>query len=305
MAAVGCSPRVYLVTAGTSIADNLAEVAGYQWAARALPFLREPNPPGPQTWPDENLFPVPEQLAATLTATIFGRTPDGTDRALCAELSTLYADGAPHPREEDRFVLLTSDTTLGERCARMVATRLSAHRAAVEVEGERSQGDIVTAGKDNPTAIVARIKDLVPDDTLPRHRAFANLAWAVRGTAALAHSLQASLIVHPTGGFKATLPVLITLLGLLPPPYASLNIEMWTNHQNTPMGIRLPLLQLGQDDDLRRRLTRDLNEIQQAHDNGGFMPTLESGISWKDVLWEEDDPVRLTAFGDALLTFLS
>ena len=296
---------VYLITTGTSIHENLQNYGRDQWAIEVLTYVGEQQDPGPRSWPQITFDPRP-QVVATITTQDFNRDDDGTDRALSAELASLFADGAPQPDEGDLFVLVSSDTTLGERCARMVAGRLVGpdSGAAVLVSGQDGQRSIVEAGNTGAKAIVVRVGGLLPDENLAASQAFANLAWTVLGAASLATLNETSLIVHPTGGFKATIPVFVTLLGLLPRPFADLDLEMWTNHERTTKGIRLPLLRLGGDDDLRATIVTDLNTIKD-HVSGANEPTLISRTQWKGILWEQTNGgLRLTPFGEAILAVL-
>lgn len=293
---------VFLVTAGTSIRENLKEYRQDRWADAALGYLEDPGDLGPGTWPQIGFNPRPA-VVGTITTQLFNREDDGTDRALSAELASLFADGAPHPEEGDRFVLVTSDTALGERCARMVAVRLvgSENCAAAQVSGQADKRSIIDAAEKGAQAIVVRVGGLLPDENLAASQAFANLAWTVLGAANLAHLEQTRLIVHPTGGFKATIPVFVTLLGLLPLDPES---EMWTNHERTTKGIRLPLLRLGGDNNLRQLITADLETIEN-HRAGAAQPTLISRTQWEGILWEQTiGGVRLTPFGEAILAVL-
>ena len=304
--------RVFLVTAGTSIKGNLRRIeqaigqrAGTIRAelGDAIDYLdggRNEMPSG--------LFPLTDEERAAL-ADAFDRnaaTETPPDRTLSAELSSLYADGAPHPTAGDKVILIGSDTDEGERSARLVACYLLNQMGEPDAEppptvptGDDTEVAVTDVAREHAVAVV-RVRGLIADKHLHLQDAFHDLANVVLAVVDVTKEQHAALIVHPTGGFKATLPVLITLLGLLPETYGDVPVEMWTNHERTPAGIHLPLLRVGND--MRAVIRADLERITSSK---GLEPALASGTAWRGVLWQPTESgVALTRFGEAVKALL-
>lgn len=93
------------------------------------------------------------------------------------------------------------------------------------------------------------------------------------------------LIIHPTGGFKATVPMLTNLASHLP---STRHTEIWMNHERTQFGIPIPV----QCNEVSLDHRADLRDTDQGRQD-------YARSRWLGYAWGDDG--KLTAVGEAIL----
>lgn len=227
------------------------------------------------------------------------------DGAISAELASLAigGDGAERPPrfqpQEDRLVLLTSDSVRG-----VVAAHLNAAHHAREIrfyvdpaawrEGDYrcSLGD---RDSDAAWAEIVRVPELVAEDA----RKFARAARHLGSAFAYANEMAAGgrLILHATGGFKATIATLAGILECLPecrPDDAA--HEAWCLYEASKVPMRLPMRRTRGA--AAESLSEALHAVYDNHDPGY--------ADWDGYLYVQNTPPvdgrrwSLTPLGEAL-----
>ncbi len=145
-------------------------------------------------------------------------------KRLSAELDSLWS-GTDHepPGSDDTVVLMPSDTSLGLLWATLTALVIGGSCSVRVVDGDRPVADtpplarFATDEDSRPRVLVALVRGLDPQDTPDRfhHETAPRLARAF-AWAANQPDDDDEVIVHLTGGFKATLPFLHTFAGFVP-----------------------------------------------------------------------------------------
>lgn len=225
---------------------------------------------------------------------------------LSAETSSLYAEGdhsPPHPATGDHVVLIASDSDEGCKAAELVARILTgvvgggvAVLGTESVDGSVELADLVS----HPGSTVVRVADLKVDDGTLIPSSAEALAEVLAMAFIAASRTSSELILHLLGGFKATIPIMTALAAHLPID-RDVKIELWSNHERTTHGIKLPLLRIGVPDeeywDLQRLSAGPID--RQETDS---MRTAR----WYGYAWDESEgEVGLTYLGRALLRMLA
>lgn len=260
---------------------------------------------------------VPQLSDTERFARLFDLTPDHQEKTrwLSAELSSLFAEDAPHPRAGDHVVLLASDSDVGVRCARLVGTALVALvggdlRAAQLGEVEATvtllsdpASDVQSVEADELVRVftdkgvtVVTIGGLTADETFAVERSVESIAIALGSAYAAAKAGKRKLILHPIGGYKATIPMFTALAAHLPVK-DGVDVEMWSSHEMTTLGLMVPLLRVGVED----RFIRDLQNIKANPDSTTLQLITEG--KWRGYAWSEDTQGRygLTSVGRGIL----
>ena len=243
-------------------------------------------------------------------------------RGISADLSSMFADDAPHPRPGDHVVLLTSDSEVGVRCAAVVGAILHAYLGGVNQRvdvggtvalpglrcgvdsGRRGRFQRLAGALAGAGVTVAVVGGLTADEefavALSRlgHRPNPRLGLRC-GTCR-----QSSTRLHPIGGYKATIPQFTALASHLPTGH-EVDVEMWSNHETAPIGLRQPLLRIGVPD----AEYWDLQELTQsqtvdADEASGRSSGPAAMVRWDDYAWDHsggDDAYQLTDVGRSIV----
>ncbi len=205
---------VHLLPCGTSILANLIPPRSVTslnrddvdvvtaWANRTLPAGALDRP---ETWTES----FRSEIVPYLDPISHCQHPV----RLSAEVASLhhYCDGRPAPA--DRVVLLASDTAKGMLAALLNAARfrrpVRVHARPV-LDGTADGVPILEEGSGEPVHIL-RIPGLLPDTTATFSAAMRNVAEALVWSALLHRTDRAEFALHLSGGYKATLPYLVSL----------------------------------------------------------------------------------------------
>lgn len=212
-------------------------------------LLRLPRPDGlAQTLDREDVADVQRWAAAALGAdglsdpgrwkagftTELGHLFDRLRRCpqpvrLSAETASLHQHN-PRPRPADPVVLLASDTPEGVASALLVGVSLNrpVHFHSQPVLDGRTIGIEIVGGSGEPVQIM-RIEGLLPDRTDTFTEATRGLAQATVWAARLPRPPAAPLVIHLTGGYKATLPYLVTFAEFV--HHAWPPVQAWCLHE--------------------------------------------------------------------------
>ena len=224
---------------------------------------------------------------------------DWAARELSAERASLAAGPSYNP-EADQVVLLASDTGEGIAAALLNAIHL---RRAIgywhEPPGPRSDpeaGLVLKSGdgaSPGPAIQIVRVPRLRPDSI-----DFAKAAGRIGGTliwaaGCLEPPSGQGVILHLAGGYKATIPFLVTVAeyvrGYLQNVSSSsrTDLQAWCLHESSPQPIRIPLRSLPQN----RKELDELPRIRQ----GEYPHSVRSLEGWAY------EGRELTPIGEALV----
>ncbi len=202
---------VHLLPCGTSILTNLLPPRSVtslerddvdvltEWAGRTLTAGALDRP---QTWAGSFRTEIDPYLAPIADC----QRPV----KLSAEVASLHRHRTL--MSDDRVVLLASDTAEGMLAALLNAARF---RRPVRVhaqpllDGTADGVPLIEAGSDEPVHIL-RIPGLLPDRTTTFTEAIENVAKALVWAALLHRPPRTELALHLSGGYKATLPYLVS-----------------------------------------------------------------------------------------------
>lgn len=236
-------------------------------------------------------------------------------RWLSAELSSLFADDAPHPQVGDHVVLLASDSDIGVRCAGLVGTALVALVGGDLSEAQLGEveatvtllcgpaSDVQSVEADELVRVftdkgvtVVTIGGLTADETFAVERSVESIASALGSAYAAAKAGKRRLVLHPIGGYKATIPSFTALAAHLPVK-DGVDVEMWSSHEMTSLGLMVPLLRMGVED----QFIKDLQNIEANPDSTTLQLVTED--KWRGYAWREDTQGRygLTSVGRGIL----
>lgn len=173
---------------------------------------------------------------------------------LSAETASLHRHN-PRPAPTDQVVLLASDTPEGLASALLVGVALGrpVHVHPRPLLDGTTTGAKVVDGVGAPVHVM-RIEGLLPDSTDQFTRATRGLAQAVVWAARLHRLPGVPLVIHLTGGYKATLPYLVTLAEFVRAAWPP--VEAWCLHEGDeddhrpPGPVRIWLRRVDLDADL-------------------------------------------------------
>ncbi|SNQ49707.1 conserved hypothetical protein [Frankia canadensis] len=244
---------VHVLPCGTSILRNLQppfDAAGplraqvrdlTDWARRELAAAGRADPRAWAAALDDAIADVRGPLRAAQNPV-----------ALSAELAGLDRH-VTRPADTDRIVLLASDTADGVLSAILVGVALNRpidyYPAPVRNNTDRPC-PVLTDPVRLPVDLI-RIEGLLPDSTARFEGAMAQLGSAMAWAARLDRS--APLVIHLSGGYKATIPYLVTLTEYLAKAWPP--VEAWCLHEGDdannpdpqPLRIRLRSVDLAAD----------------------------------------------------------
>ena len=241
-------------------------------------------------------------------------------RGLSAELSSLFADRAPHPKHGDHVLLLASDSDIGIRCAGLVGALLRSHVGGtlqrVDIGGVAATEDLSCVAPSialvdpnrlagtvtGPGVTVTVIGGLTADEEYAVASSGQGIAYVLGAAYAAARSSWRRLILHPIGGYKATIPLFTALAAHLPTG-ADIDIEMWSNHEQTTIGLRQPLLRIGVPDEEYWDL-QDISRSQSPDDGSStdHIPVRPRSSRWDGYAWHiHEGRYRLTDVGRSIL----
>lgn len=216
---------------------------------------------------------------------------------LSAETASLHQHD-PRPRPADPVVLLASDTPEGVACALLVGVALGrpVHFHSRPVLDGRTAGVEVVSGGGKPVQVV-RIEGLLPDRTDKFTEATRGLAQATVWAARLPRPSVAPLVIHLTGGYKATLPYLVTFAEFV--HHAWPPVQAWCLHEGEkdnaegryqpPQPVRIWLRRVD--------LQKDLAILAQAE--AGQQPTDSRLLDF--AYTDANGGIKLTPLGQGLL----
>lgn len=206
-----------------------------------------------------------------------------------AEIDSLYdSPPAPAPQAGEPLVLLASDTVAGIASALLIAhlTGRTPHGHAGPPSHVGPPGPDQRGG----TAHVVRIPGLDPT----RHEDFESAIAAVAQTLHWVSKTAADeVVVHVTGGFKATIPYVTALAEYVPAKRNDLTVSAWCRHETAshgqPVFLRQPDVLAAEE------------ELQAVDLKHRPRSTTLAGVGWRS---DEDGRVHLTTIGRGLMKML-
>jgi hypothetical protein len=160
------------------------------------------------------------------------------ETASLTRYATRVGDGL---QPQDLVVLLASDTAEGMLAALLVAASLNrgVEEHPAPARDAAAHGELLTAGQPGRAPVhVVRIPKLLPDSTTNFTAAMTDLAGAMLWAGRRRRRPEQRLVVHLSGGYKATLPYLLVMceyLKALQPP-----VEAFCLHEGDPGSPVLP-----------------------------------------------------------------
>jgi hypothetical protein len=322
---------IHLITVGNSIRTKLAErfstepdlASGKDLHDAALLGLEDPDPDPDEVAEFLSLVASRDDTDGVRTArataesawhrlqAFGGGEASGWESTISAESSSLIADnenGWHSVTDRDLFVLLTSQTSDGMLAAFWNALHLAGSHDPLSLLDFGGVGEVANGLSERHRVRIQVIRhlDLRNPQRFPdamRHLAqFARAALVERGAGE-------NVVVHLSGGYKATIPFLIGIAeGMrsvqIPERSPVANVRAVVVHEDSfadgrPEGVPIPLRTLVEDD-LR-------TELAPFHEGRARISTLEGSTSLLGYAYVEEASgwYKLTEFGHGLRVFIA
>lgn len=174
---------------------------------------------------------------------------------LSAEVASLHGH-TPQPGALERLVLLASDTAEGVLAALLNAARLRKqviYHPRPQLDSTAAGYPVLDEGMEEPLHIL-RIPGLLPNSTDRFSEAMAHVAVAMVWAGRLHRNAGEKLAIHLSGGYKATIPYLVTLAEYVRAAWPP--VQAWCLHEGdaddnpAPQPVAIGLRRVDLDADL-------------------------------------------------------
>ena len=301
---VSPSATVFVATAGTSVHRQLLSAlpeAAHVFASHvADPFRGEGKEPADDVAMVDLARKLGEDEVLRSLILAHGRSSISDFCACSAELQSLFSAGPPQPREGDQLILACSDNTAGLESAVSVGYLVGAGTRVGVAAGDRSvdetlsvrvpgllSGSVGTPGDLRGVEVSAlRVEHLNALNADRFQYAAAGIGRLLNWAYQLASGGE--LVIHVTGGYKATIPFVLAVAAHLPD--GPTRVSGWVRHEDSKACIRVPIMRVG--------IEESLGDTIAAIRAGDPPPSAR----WKDYAYERRGEGRfvLTALGEAL-----
>lgn len=280
---------VFVCPCGISILENMNN-ASPPWTNDAATVHEQLKNQLPGQWQQANGEQCAEEVAShwrnwAERAGWLALSPQGLQphngHHISAERESLGCENPSYNPDDDRVVLLCSDTPLGVLAAHLNAACLAKSIGFFADPPQQVNQDPQVREDglhQDGTATIIRIAGLTPGNLDHFDQAAAGLARALSWAHHLAHEQEAGLVLHVAGGFKSTIPILTGIAGLLEDP----SPKVWCKHELGSVAVKLPVPRLNRD---------DLRAAFEDVAKGAEPPDLYKGycFDWRDNGWVRND----------------